>query len=77
MAYLDVLNTVHTPVSTDGNLLKNASGVVIATCTDPWIAAALAELVNLGTGPAAEQRFRHYEEEERAAIALFNSRPKE
>ena len=52
MHHLDLLRTVHLPVSPDGRLIKNSFGVVIAETTDITTAIALAELINLGRAPA-------------------------
>ena len=70
MHHLDLLRTVHLPVSPDGRLMKNSFGVVIAETTDITTAIALAELINLGRAPAEELN-RQHEAREAGASAMF------
>lgn len=67
--HLDLLRTIHLPLSTDGCAIKNAFGVTIATALDPITAHAIAELANLGRAGAEEQN-RKYEDQQRRAARL-------
>lgn len=73
MAHLDLLRTVHCPVTADGSLIKNSFGVVIATlkANDPSQAAALAQLINLGAVEAKRLQHEHEQRESKLAKIVF------
>jgi hypothetical protein len=63
MAHLDLLKTVHLPVSADGRNIKNSFGVIIAEATEQVTAHALAQLINLGQAGAEDLNRVHQEAE--------------
>lgn len=68
MEPFDVLRTIHAPVTAAGCTLKDAYGMRLARCTDPVLAHAMAELINVGArrlAPAPRSRLRT----ERTAVA--------
>lgn len=67
MPYLDLLRTVHLPVTSDGVLIKNSFGVVIAHTNNPFTAEAMAQLLNLAKPAAEAEAAKHYATEERKA----------
>lgn len=76
MAFHDILTTVHAPVTAQGANIVNSFGVVVATVNgDSFLAAALAELINLGV-PAAETKRNEYHARELAKARMMR-RPQE
>jgi hypothetical protein len=71
MAHLNLLRTVHCPVSADGRAVKNSFGVVIATALDSMTATAMAELINLAVPAAEKQEQERQEREDRLSTALY------
>lgn len=70
MSHLDLLKTVHLPVTADGTTLKDSFGVVIGSAKDIATAEAMARLLNLAR-PAAEARQREYDAAEDRKAAMF------
>ena len=72
MPYLDVLATIHTPVTADGELIKNSFGVTIATMTyrNSFATAAMCDLINMGAVVAKERNDAHDAQEKRLREAL-------
>lgn len=70
MSHLDLLKTVHLPVTADGKALKNSFGVAIGSAKDIATAEAMARLLNLSQ-PAAEAEQRAYEEAEGRKARMF------
>lgn len=70
MAYLNLLRTIHLPLTSDGSSIKNSFGVVIAQASDPITATAIVELVNLGREKAEIQN-ASYEASENNKAKLF------
>jgi predicted MFS family arabinose efflux permease len=63
MSHLNLLATIHTPVSAVGKQIVNSFGVTIATATDTWQATAIAALINLGA-PGAQAENDAYDRKE-------------
>lgn len=70
MPYLDLLSTVHLPVTSDGVLIKNSFGVIIAHTNNPFVAEAMARLLNMAQ-PAAEAERAAYNEAEDRKVEMF------
>lgn len=70
MSHLDLLKTVHLPVTADGKTLKNSFGVVIGSAKDIATAEAMAQLLNLAR-QAAEAQQREYDAAEDRKAAMF------
>lgn len=48
MEYQPLLQTIHLPLTAEGNAIKNSFGIVIAMVRDAATAEALASIANLG-----------------------------
>lgn len=69
--HLDLLRTIHLPVTSDGRNVKNSFGVIIATASDDITAHAIAEMINMAE-PAARAKNEAYEEQQRGLAAMLS-----
>src|SRR3954463_2478888 len=74
MSHLDLLRTIHCPVSADGKTVKNSFGIVVATATDEPRAAAIAELINLGVEAAEKLNADYDRREQKIGEMVRNNR---
>lgn len=65
MPHLNILATVHCPVEAVGKEIRNSFGITVATCTDTWVASAIAALINHGVPAAQADHERHLAQEDR------------
>lgn len=70
MHHLDLLATIHCPVTAQGNSIVNSFGVICATANNSFLATAIAEMINLAI-PAAQARNEEYETRESAKARML------
>lgn len=72
MSYLNLLATVHCPVTAVGKEVRNSFGITIATCTDTWTATAMVALINYGVPSAEDEHSKYLEREDKLHSILRN-----
>lgn len=68
--HFNPLASLKLPLSSDGDLVKDAEGTVVAKTRDVTIASALVQLANLGQEPAAKLN-EDYAAQEEAKLRMF------